>query len=515
MARCRDGPLQLVKKIFGPIGPDPSQDASGVRDSGKQSNQTQNHHQLKEHVMKTGKSPYASGLGRTLVGALALAVVAAFASPAMAYTPAKGAKILNVVQVDYQGTGGVGSYQANASTLVTVNLVPAALTFSGPPTSVSPGDTNGSNCPPTVNSGVTTTALNAISANANGDDDYDLSLSGITPTNATNESVTYRILGSDGSELVAATSGTTTLSAFGSSLLVGVKGGTADTLLFDGGVNLTAMFSVGDIVVVKDATLGNIDYKVKAVTNGTAVSHDNAGATPHDTLGSLHAETYGELQLEAFSVTIGGTAYGSNTTPAFDTDVPAAGDVVGEMVLVEVSVSADANSQSNDGTVAFSFDTTDSNSDTTADGCTVTFNKAAKLTIEKQVQNITAGGSIGATATGVTGDVLEYTVTVNNPASSDANTVVVTDAVPVYTTLVTSSGNFATATMGATTVDITTVNTDTEDGTVASGDAAGTAAGSAMTFQLGNGNVGISGSETGGTLAGSDTVVIKYRVTID
>ena len=126
----------------------------------------------------------------------------------------------------------------------------------------------------------------------------------------------------------------------------------------------------------------------------------------------------------------------------------------------------------------------------------------------KLVRNPLIGAAWGATATGNPGDILEYQVTVTN-ASGSATSVVVTDAVPAYTTLVESAGNFAAVFNGAIVVDITTVNTDTEDTAVASGDATGTAAGSAITFYIGTGNT----NSTGGTVVTPYSIV--YSVTIN
>ncbi len=441
---------------------------------------------------------------------LALGMAWALPSSALAFSPAEGALILNVVSVHYEDNTG-GGHDANASSLVTVSLVPAGLTVSGPPATGVPGDTGLKTCPPTINSGDTSTTINAVSANANGNDTYTLAIANVVPTNANNQSVTYTVRNYAG-VITPAVAGEYPL---GSSLTVGVA--SADTLQFDGGVNLTAMFSIGDIVVVKISG-SPIDYRVIGVTNGTAVSHDNPGNVDHSDVGNTNnANAYGTLQLAAFQVTIGGNIYGSNTTPAFTTPAtaPPAGTIVGEMALVEVSVSADATSQSISGSVAFDFTTTNSVPNATSDSCSVTVNALANLTIKKEVRNLTAAGSFAATATGKPTDVLEYRVTVTNANPSAANVVVVSDNVPVYTTLVTASGNFATAALnGGTAVNLTSVATDTESATVASGSAGGTAAGSALNFYLGAGNSG-GATPAGGTLAGSDEVVLLYQVTID
>ena len=64
-------------------------------------------------------------------------------------------------------------------------------------------------------------------------------------------------------------------------------------------------------------------------------------------------------------------------------------------------------------------------------------------------------------------------------------------------------------------VDITIASNDdaNEDVNVGTGNAAGTAAGSALNFYVGAGNS--DASDTGGTMTGTDTVVIIYQVQID
>lgn len=453
-----------------------------------------------------------------LIVAVMLVAFATLALPfsAMAYTPAEGAKILNVVTVSYEDTAGT-SQTANASSLVTVTLAPAALTVSGPPESGVPGDSGGYDCPPTVDSGETASVMNAISANANGDDSYTIDFSGITPADVANQSVTFSIYNSSGGlDYTASTSEAITL---GSAITVGVKTGTDDTLLFDGGVDLETIFDVGDIVVVKESG-SPVDYVVVSRTNGTAVSHDNPGGVDHaDTGNTNNATAYGELQLAAFQVTINTVTYGSNTTPAFvpATPAPAAGTVVGEMVLVEINVTADSTSQTVDGTVDFNFDTTNSNNDDTSDACQTTFNKAAALVIKKEVS--LDNSTFAATASAAPGADLYYRVTVSNPSSSDAEEVVVTDNVPLYTSLYNSAGNFAsinynTAGSGYGGAFNITLGIDaTESADEGAGNADGSAAGDTMSFFLGAGNNGAT--ETGGTMGGGDSAIIEYRVTID
>jgi uncharacterized repeat protein (TIGR01451 family) len=186
-------------------------------------------------------------------------------------------------------------------------------------------------------------------------------------------------------------------------------------------------------------------------------------------------------------------------------------------VLITVDVTAITTVAGTDGTVDFDLSVAPN-----GDGAlvaavqdhTTTFT-AVNLSIQKDVRNVTASGSFAATASGDPGDTLEYQLTVTNNGG-DASAVVVTDTVPDYTTLVDDGTNFATVELnGGGPVDITLATNDdvNEDVNVGTGNAAASTAGSALNFYVGATNS--DASDTGGTMTGTDSVVILYQVLID
>ena len=86
MKRGRDSPTCGCSKPIGTIAPDPSRDASGIRVSETKNHETSTQQHKKEHVMKTGSTHYASGIGRTLLGVLALVTILSIPLSAFAAT---------------------------------------------------------------------------------------------------------------------------------------------------------------------------------------------------------------------------------------------------------------------------------------------------------------------------------------------------------------------------------------------------------------------------------------------
>ena len=88
---------------------------------------------------------------------------------------------------------------------------------------------------------------------------------------------------------------------------------------------------------------------------------------------------------------------------------------------------------------------------------------------------------------------------------------------PDYTTLVSSAfggTSFSQATLNAgAPVNITTTADDDENVLVASGNAAGAAAGSVLNFYVGAANA--DSADTGGTMTSADEIVVIYQVLID
>jgi uncharacterized repeat protein (TIGR01451 family) len=404
--------------------------------------------------------------------------------------------ILNVVTVDYTDASGNQSFTAEAAASVTVTLVESALTISGRPTAADPGDTAGSPGVATVASGATRDYLYALTANANGYDTYDLTIgidAGDT-SDVANQTITTDLMDPDGTNVSTANPTDVTL---GASVIVGRVD--ADSLIFPGGTldNLVA----NDIVVIN-----GVDYRVGAVTLGSGGSHTYADGASHTDTGVLTAEVPGQLDLVA-------NPDGSNTAPNFNDTV--IGMLVREQVLLRVQIYAEASVAGTDGIVDISVviepDGTAGSNTAQVQNVPTTFTGAGLLSITKLVRNVTAGGALAATATGASGDVLEYQVTVES-GGGDAANVVVTDAVPDYTTLVLSGSDFASYTSPGGPGTISTA-VDDENSDEVSGANAGVAAGDSLTFYLGNAQDGSVGN--GGTVYDGETFTIVYQVTID
>lgn len=420
-----------------------------------------------------------SFMAAVLLAALSVLVYAPTADADMA----ADAVIINVVSVDYTDASGNNTFQAEAAATVTVNLVEAAVTISGRPTPAAHGASAGLPAEQNLQSGDTGEYLYALTANTNGDDEYFLDIAIDATANVTAQSVTTELLNPDES-LVTTNPVSVTL---GASVIVGVNAG--DILLFPGGT-LTGI-AAGDVVVI-----GVEDYLVSSVSNGS----------PANYVGSLTPEVQGQLVLSA-------NPNGGNVVPSFV--VGDIGTLVYEQVLIRVSVTAEANIPGNDGTVDVDIQvTTDAGgSDNLSEVQDVTTTYTGlDLAILKEVRNLTNSGAFGATATGITGNILEYRVTITNNGGS-ADNVIVTDAVPDYTTLVLAGTDFATYTGPASAAGSVSSAADGENPNDVSGANSGTTAGSSLAFYVGDAQDGTSG--TGGMVLTGETFVISYQVTID
>ena len=435
----------------------------------------------------------------------------------------EGAVIENAATVTWDDSVNSGNpaYTATDTTQVTVNLVYAAPTLSGRPTNT-PGQEGDQATPPagqTVMSGTNADYLYAVTANANGADTYTFSGTSIaSAANVTGQSITWELTNAAGAVPGAFSDpANVTLGA----AIVVANAANASSLSFPGG-SLSG-FAEGDIVVVN-----GIDYRI--ATGGI-----NAGAAP----AYPAAETLATLTLEA-------NPDGSNLNPAASGAITA-GTVVGEQQLFYVRITATYSSSP----ATVNHDVVLNNSNTpTADsdqilGVVTTFDPLPTVSITKEVRNITTNSAFAASGTGDPGDILEYRLTISN-AGSTAESVVVTDPVPTYTTLETFVGSYpdplaatpstALGTGGGAataifahvsdsagtpvTVDLTVQNSDDEGTTVASGDAAGTAAGSTLSIYVGRDQTPTNtGPTVGGDIADSATVtddvfLIYYRVRI-
>ncbi|TGU74411.1 DUF11 domain-containing protein [Geomonas terrae] len=450
---------------------------------------------------------------RNLFAVLALSAVAAAAVPATALAnTSAGAKVVNVVEVTYSDTSGNNKFTAAASTTTTVNLVKSALNATTAP---SDGTVGGLGCLASVDtvSGGTFSAIYALSATANGADNYTFTMGDNTPSTTANVSLaditrTYTTLTYNGGiEAVNPNS-----RFLGSAIPVGVSA--ADTLLFPGG-SLSG-FEQNDIVLVEVAEGSSKvkrAYKVLEVTPGSPATHDNNDGVTGYTTGALSdakPEVKGSLKLGAYentTVTLNGSPFtfgGKSIAPAFTTPAtaPTMGVPVGEMVLVKVDVKASASSVTADGFVGYTLNATNG-TDITPLTCTAGFYKRSQLSIQKQVRN-TAGGPWGGTANGNPGDILEYKITVQNVGGQAAK-VSIKDAVPAYTTLVTNGNNFATITdsLGKSVTVTTAVDAEGQPTSINTGfgDAVPTDPNRAINFYLGD----TSSQSAGGTVPSCST----------
>lgn len=432
---------------------------------------------------------------RTIGATLALAALISLGSPGSASADSSAnATVINVATVAYKDVTGTTSFSATASTTTTVNLVKAALNTSAPPTGANGSPALACLAAGSYASGSTISSLYALTAAANGSNSYNLSIAQGTLTNASNVTVTYSTRTYTGT-LESAAPGAR---VFGSAIPTGIKD--ASTLYFPGG-SLSG-FAVNDIVLVDIAGTKKA-FLVANVVVGSAASHTNGGNVAQTSVGTTTAEVKGELTLAAYAnqTILGQTVGGGGVAPAFLTagSIPTLGVPIGEMALVQIDVTATVTSASADATVQYTLTATDSTNSATVT-CTAGNYKATALSIKKEVRNFTQGGLFGASAGGNPGEVLEYRVTVAN-VGGQAASVVVSDAVPVYTTLMTYTGSygagaagtiFAQISNGINPIDLTLTAADSETQPVAPsakvgfGNSAGSVAGSAITFNVGH-----------------------------
>jgi uncharacterized repeat protein (TIGR01451 family) len=468
----------------------------------------------KELFMKLTKIIILAQLALLFV---ALLVVA----PGVEANTGAGAKILNTVSINYYDASGTTTYAANASTSVTVNLVKAALTYSGRPTTTSKGATASMPAGLTIDSGGTQTYLIALTANANGGDTYTITdaISNVVNMNGTNYSVTWATVKPDGSTVITGSSPSTV--SIGASI---IQANDATHISIPGGSNVSALITSGSI---KTLVVNNVDYLVSGIVTGTAPANTHVGATYYNNTGTATAEVLDVITLAA-------NPSGANVTPAFSVNA-LKGFVAAEQQLVLVSVTGVVGSTAGtDGTVAFTLTTKDStggNSASMTTPITTTF-RGSNLQVQKNVRNCgaagTSCGSFAASVTGNPGDILEYQVKVNNAGASAAKQVTASDAVPVYTQLVCGTSSafgvatvcpssgasaliFATITDGTTTTLIPYGggNTCTSAG-VGAGLAAGYVETSVLNYYFGNTTT--CNATTGGTVNAGATYTITYRV---
>jgi uncharacterized repeat protein (TIGR01451 family) len=433
------------------------------------------------------------------LGALAIAAVVPGLASAATPGSAANAKILNIVTVTYYDANGSTQHQAATSTSVSVALKQAPLTMAI------------TTAFPVTDSGASTTSLIALTSNANGGDLYTVAI-GATPFQLTGASFSANLLSDvTGGSSTGYTSGADL--ALGATSIVSAQAAAAGAQkLFIPAGTLNGI-AVNSIVVINGTS-----YKVTAIDAGTLPGYTVTGQSF-----GLGAET---TEIPG-SITIVADPNGSNVAPNLSGSL--AGTIIAERKYLQITDTAVVSSSTSNGTDTFSVSSNTKTGSNPAGPVSevATFNFIS-LSIQKAVSNVTTPA---AGSTGKPGEVLEYTVTVNNASTGNAWKVSIADAVPAYTTLVSGSGaygtgggsgaateKFATIFDGANTVDVTLSATDSEtqpgNPTVTGfGGTAGNAvvAGTAMNFFLGAG----SSNALGGTVAANKTFVIKYQVKIN
>ena len=446
---------------------------------------------------------------RYFSGFLALSLVTFAGNNLAQAETAANAKIVNVVRVDYKDASGGSSFTKSATATVTVNLLAAAPTVTAP--------TPGSGV--TVDSGATQTYSFDIYSNANGPDTYDLALS----YDGTPADVNYVNNPADTRDKyissVTDPTGATTVYAsgdvsvndinIGATIIIGDDGG--NTVTIPAGTGTANGIDDGDFVIIDGVT-----YKVGVVNNGTIAAHNT-------TNNNRDSETHGTVTL--FVDTENDQAWDDVADLSV---INLAGFTLSERYVVEVTVTADADSAAAaDADIYF-------NLTLSADGAGTPPTPASssqtdiKTTFTRSQLTITKTADV---ASAKPGDEITYTVLVALNGSK-ATSVIVTDAVPEYTTLKVASGDFASirkCTLGSIgagpvinydpltcgTAESISTATDDESATIGSGDAAGSptfAYPSAIRFFIGNTNDG--SSATGGDVLNNEVFEITYTVTI-
>lgn len=388
-------------------------------------------------------------------------VVTAVALPQSASAATSGnATIHNAVTVSY--TSGVNVLTAFATVDVTVTTLAAAPTITVPTATT------------TVAGGVVNLVY-TVRSNANGSDTYTPTAPVTTDTGVSAPTIT--LTGSPltlwGGIVLGSGAGTVSIPA-GSE--VGITAGTTTVELLVGGVVQR--------------------YTVTTITAGTVASTSATGITTPETNTVLTLTPIAlATPITAANVTVG-TQVGeySTFTVKLTAGTPITPGTDGTHLIPSFNITTTATDAAGT-TIAAPTGTT----------VTVTVSSPS-LSITKKSRNVTAGVAAFA-ATGVTakpGEVLEYQIVVTNThATAQATGVSISDALPVYTTLLPATTINITSTLGGVVQPVVNA-TQAADGDVA------TVAAGTLTVNLGTGAT----AATAGTLAAGDTVTMLYQVTV-
>ncbi|MDF1780328.1 MAG: hypothetical protein P1U67_03430 [Alcanivoracaceae bacterium] len=401
-------------------------------------------------------SKAAHYIGAALLAGSVLVPAAAFASTAA------NTNISNTVTVNFDDASGNAQTAVTSSVSFSVNLVASAPILSAP------ADVN----PATEN-----TAYNlvyTVTGTANGLDTYNIS----------NASVDTNM---DGAPAFA---GDVSIVLGGTTVAADITAGaTSFTVPFDGtDDSIVNGIAVGDTIVLDPTGTGE-------VATVTAIDESTGAAT------------------NTATITVSAALVGSFT----------AAQIIGQQDTATVEVTTDTVTTPPSGThnVTVTYTSAADAGVTAADSVLFTVSRTA-LTVTKYVRNVTTPNTdgLGTSITfdgndyydsGVNGapaETMEYLVVIENPPTyAQADNIVVSDPVPLFTTYVANSIQMDVNGGGVTAYADTADNGDAAetDGTTiyvyagAGGD--DTAAG------LGNG--------TGGSLAGGETASVVFQVTID
>lgn len=323
-------------------------------------------------------SPLRQRAARAGVPLLLLAALAALPSAASASTAAN-TRITNTVTVNYNDASGVAQTAVTASATVTVTLVPAAPTVSSPAAFA-------------IAQGATATLSYSVTANANGQDTYDLATT-VTPGNMSAVTATVQA----------------SIALGGTTLAVAANDGDPSIVVpYDG----TTDGAVNGIVVGRTVVVNGNAYQVASVT-------ENAGSN---------------------TTTIGLSAPIAGGTVA-------AGQIVGERRTFGVTFPSGTVQSGGSGTQTASTTATSQSGSrpagTQATPTVVTVNRPT-LTVTKLV-SIDGGANFVAAANAAPGTTLVYKITATNTGATPASAVAFTDQIPAYLTYVAGSARYSTS----------------------------------------------------------------------
>ncbi|BBO68327.1 hypothetical protein DSCA_22570 [Desulfosarcina alkanivorans] len=422
--------------------------------------------------MKTKVKKRDSKQTVTLFWTAVLLVMVLAAAPWALASTAENTQIVNTVNVTWDDVTGLNSYDTDATSTVTVALLPSQPNIAYAPAFIS----------------TELTAANltyTITGTANGDDTYTIALT--NPANATVGGLT--LPASD-----------TTITDLGGTTLVEPTDGSFEiTVPHDGSTDTPA--SINSIVVDDWIVIGGTAYQVTSITEA-------------DT------STTSTIQLSNLDADL-------NTLPAPSGSV---GDIVGEQQTITIAVTTGAfpgtdttsveGTHDVDATISWTGDSVPQATDT------VITVRRPLLTVQKFVQ--VAPGSAEAPGGGNsimvnTGSgnrmywtnivappeaTLEYIIRVFNGAATDATNVVIEDTIPPFTTYVDNSMKLDPG---------TGVFEDLNDTTADAGETDGNTPVETIWIYAGNGGSDTDAggnTGTGGTIAAGATSIGVFQVTI-